>query len=173
MICGLGLLGLVASGAEAALVGTISILDKPVAEPGGVGEVWVRPGETLGLYVVGTGFEDSVEAGDFTASWDPDVISYAGLSIADPPWDTQFVDDTSVGTGTLDSVFLGDSATVGKATGKDADAGKATFVSLLGLDGAKGRAQDLVQNAVDALDIYGEDAEVLRDTARFVIARKN
>lgn len=67
----------------------------------------------------------------------------------------------------------GDAATVGKATGKDADAGKATFVSLLGLDGAKRRAEELVQNACDALDVYGDTAEVLRDTARFVIARKS
>lgn len=67
----------------------------------------------------------------------------------------------------------GDSATVGKATGKDADAGKATFVSLLGLDGAKRRADQLVQSAVDALEVYGKDADALRDTARFVITRKN
>ncbi|KIN65609.1 Geranyltranstransferase IspA [Sulfitobacter noctilucae] len=67
----------------------------------------------------------------------------------------------------------GDAATLGKATGKDAGAGKATFVSLLGLDGAKRRADDLVQSACDALNGYGQDAEVLRDTARFVIARKN
>lgn len=67
----------------------------------------------------------------------------------------------------------GDAATVGKATGKDADAGKATFVSLLGLDGAKRRADELVQNACDALHVYGAEAEILRDTARFVIARKS
>ena len=67
----------------------------------------------------------------------------------------------------------GDAATVGKATGKDADAGKATFVSLLGLDGAKGRAQELVENACDALSIYGEDADTLREAARFVIARNH
>jgi farnesyl diphosphate synthase len=67
----------------------------------------------------------------------------------------------------------GDAATVGKATGKDAQAGKATFVSLLGLDGAKRRADELVQSACEALSVYGQDAEILRDTARFVIARKN
>lgn len=67
----------------------------------------------------------------------------------------------------------GDAATVGKATGKDADAGKATFVSLLGLDGAKRRAGELVQNACDALHTYGDAADVLRDTARFVITRKS
>ena len=67
----------------------------------------------------------------------------------------------------------GDAATVGKATGKDADAGKATFVSLLGLSGAKSRAADLVESACDALSTYGDDAETLREAARFVVARKN
>ncbi len=67
----------------------------------------------------------------------------------------------------------GDAATVGKAVGKDAGRGKATFVSLLGLDGAKRRAGDLVQEACDALDIYGDKADVLKQAARFVIARQS
>ena len=67
----------------------------------------------------------------------------------------------------------GDANTVGKATGKDADAGKATFVSLLGLDEAKRRASQLVESASDALSIYGDKARVLRDAAAFVVARKN
>ncbi len=66
----------------------------------------------------------------------------------------------------------GDAATLGKATGKDADAGKATFVSLLGLDEAKRRAENLVTVACDALTVYGADADVFRDTARFVVTRK-
>ena len=65
----------------------------------------------------------------------------------------------------------GDAATVGKAVGKDADAGKATFVSLLGLDAAKSRARELVTEACDCLSIYGADADGLRDCARFVISR--
>lgn len=65
----------------------------------------------------------------------------------------------------------GDAATVGKAVGKDAGAGKATFVSLLGLDGAKRRANELVTLACDALVGYGEAADTLRDAARYVIAR--
>ncbi len=67
----------------------------------------------------------------------------------------------------------GDVETVGKAVGKDADAGKATFVSLLGLEPAKVRARELVQSACDALAPYGDDAETLREAARFVIARKS
>jgi len=67
----------------------------------------------------------------------------------------------------------GDAATVGKATGKDTDAGKATFVSLLGLDEAKRRAEELVQSACDALSVYGKDGDILRETAHFVVARKS
>ena len=65
----------------------------------------------------------------------------------------------------------GDADTVGKAVGKDEAAGKATFVSLLGLDGAKSRAADLVEEACDALSPYAEDANTLREAAQFVIAR--
>jgi len=65
----------------------------------------------------------------------------------------------------------GDAATVGKAVGKDADAGKATFVSLLGLDEAKRQARQLVEEACDALACYGDDAETLKEAARFVITR--
>lgn len=67
----------------------------------------------------------------------------------------------------------GDADAVGKALGKDEAAGKATFVSLLGLDGAKRRASELVSEACDALSAYGDDAETLKDAARFVIARRH
>jgi farnesyl diphosphate synthase len=67
----------------------------------------------------------------------------------------------------------GDAATVGKATGKDAAAGKATFVSLLGLAEAKRRADELVQIACTALDAYGDRADLFRQIARFVVTRKN
>ncbi|MCE8006031.1 polyprenyl synthetase family protein [Aestuariivita sp.] len=67
----------------------------------------------------------------------------------------------------------GDAGEVGKAVGKDAQAGKATFVSLLGLDGAKRRAEDLVTQACDALSCYGKEAECLRDAARFAISRRS
>ena len=66
-----------------------------------------------------------------------------------------------------------DAETLGKAAQKDADAGKATFVSLLGLDGAKRRAETLVESACDALSIYGSDADNLREVARFVVERRS
>lgn len=59
----------------------------------------------------------------------------------------------------------------GKRLGKDAQAGKATFVSLLGLGPAKARAAELVAEAEAALAPYGTAARNLRDAARYVIAR--
>ncbi|WP_143515401.1 polyprenyl synthetase family protein [Pseudooctadecabacter jejudonensis] len=67
----------------------------------------------------------------------------------------------------------GDEAAVGKAVRKDDAAGKATFVSLLGLDGAKRRAAELVDEACDALNGYGDAAATLKDAARFVIERSH
>jgi farnesyl diphosphate synthase len=65
----------------------------------------------------------------------------------------------------------GDETKVGKRVQKDAVAGKATFVSLLGLEGAKSRAQELADAACDALGVYGDRAETLKAAARFVISR--
>ncbi|GGE03878.1 farnesyl-diphosphate synthase [Gemmobacter megaterium] len=67
----------------------------------------------------------------------------------------------------------GDAAKAGKALRKDAAAGKATFVSLLGLEGAKSRAAALVAEAEAALAPYGARAEGLRALARYVIARES
>jgi farnesyl diphosphate synthase len=66
----------------------------------------------------------------------------------------------------------GDPRKAGKKLGKDAAAGKATFVSLLGLAGAKKRAADLIAEAEAALLAYGDRANTLRDAARFVISRE-
>jgi len=65
----------------------------------------------------------------------------------------------------------GDAAKMGKAVQKDEGAGKATFVSLLGMDGAKSRASELIMQACDALSPYGDDADNLKAAARFVIDR--
>ena len=66
----------------------------------------------------------------------------------------------------------GEAGEVGKAVGKDADRGKATFVSLLGLAGARARAAALVAEALDALSEVGPEADTLREAARFVIDRR-
>jgi farnesyl diphosphate synthase len=65
----------------------------------------------------------------------------------------------------------GDPALVGKQTGKDADAGKATMVGILGPDGAKARLRELVREAESALAPFGAAADVLVAGARFVAER--
>ncbi|WP_417519266.1 polyprenyl synthetase family protein [Minwuia sp.] len=62
---------------------------------------------------------------------------------------------------------------MGKATAKDADAGKETFITLMGLDGARARAAELVHNAVARLDLFGERAFLLREVAEYVINRRS
>lgn len=65
----------------------------------------------------------------------------------------------------------GDEALAGKALGKDAAAGKATFVSLMGLDRAKRQAEMLVDQAITHLASYGSEADLLRAIARYVLER--
>ncbi|MGO4712075.1 polyprenyl synthetase family protein [Bradyrhizobium sp. 2TAF24] len=67
----------------------------------------------------------------------------------------------------------GDAAALGKPAGQDAALGKATFVTQLGLDGAKQRLRDLLATADRALAPFGAKADVLRAAARFVAERKN
>ncbi len=67
---------------------------------------------------------------------------------------------------------LGTAEDVGKATQKDEAAGKATFVSLLGVPEAQERAQLLIEQAIARLDMFGEKAAHLRAIANFVVKRR-
>ncbi|QIG52351.1 polyprenyl synthetase family protein [Nordella sp. HKS 07] len=64
------------------------------------------------------------------------------------------------------------SATLGKTAGKDKVAGKATYVDLLGLDGAKAEARKLVDEAKDALALFAGKATILAAAADYVVARR-
>jgi farnesyl diphosphate synthase len=66
----------------------------------------------------------------------------------------------------------GDTATLGKAAGKDAAHGKATLVDLLGIAGARARLAQLVKDAESALAPFGADATILKDAAHFVAERR-
>lgn len=66
----------------------------------------------------------------------------------------------------------GDEAEVGKKVGKDAEAGKATFISILGVERAREQAQLLAHQAVMHLDLFEEKAELLRNVASFVVERR-
>ena len=63
-------------------------------------------------------------------------------------------------------------ATLGKTAGKDARAGKPTYVSLLGVTQSKKLAAELHQDALAALDVFGERALRLRQIADFIVLRK-
>lgn len=61
----------------------------------------------------------------------------------------------------------------GKAVGKDEDAGKETFVSILGIEGARDEAKRIAERAVAHLGCFDDKADLLRATAEFVVVRRN
>jgi farnesyl diphosphate synthase len=67
--------------------------------------------------------------------------------------------------------YSGDQVAAGKPTGRDANAGKATFVSLLGEERARQQAGYLVDQAIEHLSGHGNEADLLRAIARFAIER--
>jgi farnesyl diphosphate synthase len=106
-------------------------------------------------------FRHACEAGAILGGADPaPLLRYAGkvglaFQIADDILDVESTPEA-----------------IGKATQKDKGMGKATFVDLLGLEGAKSRAAELVDEAVVSLSVYGEKAAVLNEAARFMVARR-
>ncbi|HEX6011293.1 MAG TPA: farnesyl diphosphate synthase [Geminicoccaceae bacterium] len=67
----------------------------------------------------------------------------------------------------------GNSAALGKDAGRDLEAGKATFVQLLGEDGAKAKLAELRSRALSRLDIFGPRATVLEQLFDFVVNRQS
>lgn len=101
------------------------------------------------------------------------VVAGAILGRADPAPLRRYARNLGLAFQIADDILdvEGDAEKAGKALRKDAEAGKATFVSLLGLEGAKARAASLIDEAIGALEPYGNEAQTLRELARFVIAR--
>jgi farnesyl diphosphate synthase len=64
-----------------------------------------------------------------------------------------------------------DTATLGKTQGKDKDNDKPTYPALLGLAGAKQKAQELHEKALDSLSVFGKEADLLRDLSLYIIQR--
>jgi len=67
----------------------------------------------------------------------------------------------------------GTAAETGKSVQRDAEAGKATFVSILGLEGARKQARALVEQAGRHLEPFGDKADLLRKAADFVVERRS
>ena len=68
---------------------------------------------------------------------------------------------------------VGDEKELGKPVGSDADSNKSTYVTILGIEESRKYADKLTNDAVNALDIFGEDGEFLRNLALSLISRKN
>lgn len=66
-----------------------------------------------------------------------------------------------------------DTLTLGKTQGKDRDNNKPSYPSLLGLSGAKEKALEMHEAALESLKSFGQEAELLRELSRFIIERKN
>ena len=69
--------------------------------------------------------------------------------------------------------IIGDESLLGKPIGSDADNNKSTFVSLLGLEQAKKEAEDYTNKAIEALEIFGQEANDLRDFANELLNRNH
>ena len=66
-----------------------------------------------------------------------------------------------------------DTATLGKTQGKDNDNDKPTYPALLGMAGAKQKAQELHEQAVASLSSFGKEADLLRDLSLYIIERSH
>jgi hypothetical protein len=115
VICGLSALGLFATTAHTA---TLSILPSS-------SEIFVN--DPVTITIDGTEFSESVDAVGITINWNPTILKYTGISIANPPWDISMVNDTrAVSDGILDSIFGGSNAGVGT----DFQLAQITFIPL-------------------------------------------
>lgn len=66
-----------------------------------------------------------------------------------------------------------DTATLGKTQGKDVDHNKPTYPALLGLAGAKQKARELHEQAIDSLSDFGTEADLLRELSLYIIERNH
>ena len=87
----------------------------------------------------------------------------------------QYAEDLGLAFQIVDDLLdaFGDEAALGKPAGQDAEMEKATFVKLLGADGARAKASELVDRACAEVDGFGPGASVLQDVAKFVLTRSS
>jgi farnesyl diphosphate synthase len=151
----------------------VSALARAAGEAGMVG------GQMLDIEAETRGFESyaaiaAMQAGKTGALFRFSCEAGAILAQANAEPLRQYADHIGLAFQIADDILDVESSveTLGKATQKDSAKGKATFVDLLGLDGAKLEAQKLVDQACAAVSIYGDKAAMLQATARFIIARR-
>lgn len=156
------MLGLARAGGMTGMVGG-QMLD--LAAEGRWGAAALTPDDILHLQALKTGalLAFSVEAGGLAAGADANLqarLARYGKAVGGA---FQIADDI------LD--HEADAATLGKRAGKDAEKGKGTLVTALGLAEARAVCDRLIDDAIAALDCFGPEADIMRDAARFVGAR--
>jgi farnesyl diphosphate synthase len=104
-----------------------------------------------------------LEAGGIMGKASPDVRHKLRAYAHDVGLAFQIADDLIDATGSAEKA--------GKKVGKDAEAGKSTFVSLMGLDRARQQANMLADQAIGHLRSFGAEADMLRAIARFTVSR--
>ncbi|MGI4959666.1 MAG: polyprenyl synthetase family protein [Janthinobacterium lividum] len=107
----------------------------------------------------------SAEAGAILGRAAPDVRDRIAAYGRDLGAAFQVADDVLDATASAEEL--------GKTAGKDAEAGKSTFVALLGIDGARAETERLARQANEALAGFGPEADGLRALARYVVERRN
>ena len=108
---------------------------------------------------------------EMNAAWD------AWVDKANPPQRTAlraYAHDLGLAFQIVDDLLdvEGTAEETGKTVGRDAQAGKATFVSILGRDRARAQAEMLSHQASQHLDIFDGRADMLKAVADFVVARR-
>jgi farnesyl diphosphate synthase len=154
-------------------IALVSALAKAAGEAGMVG------GQMLDIAAEELGFNSYTEIAAMQARKTGALFRFACeagaiLGEADGSSLRQYADHIGLAFQIADDILDVESSTeaLGKATQKDRGKGKATFVDLLGLDGAKTEAQRLVDEACAVLIEYGAKASMLNATAHFIIARR-
>ena len=97
----------------------------------------------------------------------------AGASDADIETMTRFGNKLGLVFQIVDDILdvTESSETLGKTAGKDAKAQKATYPALYGIDASRQKARELVDGALSDVSVFGVEAEVLRELARYFISR--
>jgi farnesyl diphosphate synthase len=154
-------------------VSLVSALAKAAGEAGMVG------GQMLDIEAETRGFASYAEIAHMQAGKTGALFRFAceaGALLAEKDGTAlrQYADYVGLAFQIADDILDVESSsdTLGKATQKDKEKGKATFVDLLGMDGAKREAQRLVDEACGALTVYGDKAAMLKAAAQFIVSRR-
>jgi farnesyl diphosphate synthase len=148
-----------AGGSEGMIGGQMIDIDAPHRQLGAEGIIDLQRKKTGAL------FEFSCCAGAILGGADADQVEAMRAYARDFGLAFQICDDLIDVLGTAESA--------GKQVGKDAAAGKATLVSLWGVERARAEAQALAERAAGVLSPHGSEAELLRELPFFLLDRRN